>query len=478
MGKIVKFCTSCEEGFAEKFSFCPNCASELSAFEMKPVEGEEATESVDKAPPAAEPTPEVPASIASEVVETAPPAPVIEETVFEPVDLLADSPIEASSEADKFEIEVPEDDPVDFQSAEADRFDGKSVEEEVSEPVEEEFETVAAFTASAPEPIEPASYSNVASLDYLPARGGDDNYAVTVISERNTGTRNGLLLASCALIITGFFGIMVFSLFNNLDDIPALNEDPNLIAYLNDTPLAIEEREERKGDNKKDGGGGGGGKNEEKPASAGVRPPMMKNPTIAPSSTMTRVTNPELRIQAGIQGPIDEKQRIPGRYGVPGSLNQDASDGTGDGGGIGSGRGRGVGSGNGTGFGSGNGSGIGSGDGDGIGDGDGTGRRPRTAAPRRAPPSSGPSTPMVITSKPRPGYTEEARKASLTGTVRLRVTFNANGTIGSITPLTRLGNGLTEKAIAAARSIRFKPEMRNGRAIGVKKTIAYNFSIY
>ncbi|NNE97713.1 MAG: hypothetical protein HKN25_01700, partial [Pyrinomonadaceae bacterium] len=37
MGKIVKYCSSCDEGFAEKFSFCPNCANELSAYEMKPV---------------------------------------------------------------------------------------------------------------------------------------------------------------------------------------------------------------------------------------------------------------------------------------------------------------------------------------------------------------------------------------------------------------------------------------------------------
>ena len=41
MGKIVKYCTVCEEGFAEKFSFCPNCAASLSAFEMKPVGTEE-----------------------------------------------------------------------------------------------------------------------------------------------------------------------------------------------------------------------------------------------------------------------------------------------------------------------------------------------------------------------------------------------------------------------------------------------------
>ncbi|MBK6591054.1 MAG: hypothetical protein IPG22_22570 [Acidobacteria bacterium] len=37
MGKIVKFCSSCDEGFAEKFGFCPNCGQSLQTFEMNPV---------------------------------------------------------------------------------------------------------------------------------------------------------------------------------------------------------------------------------------------------------------------------------------------------------------------------------------------------------------------------------------------------------------------------------------------------------
>ena len=40
MGKIVKYCAACEEGFAEKFGFCPNCGENLQAFEMNPVQPE------------------------------------------------------------------------------------------------------------------------------------------------------------------------------------------------------------------------------------------------------------------------------------------------------------------------------------------------------------------------------------------------------------------------------------------------------
>ncbi len=193
---------------------------------------------------------------------------------------------------------------------------------------------------------------------------------------------------------------------------------------------------------------------------------------------MTRVTNPELRIQAGVQGPINETTRQEGRYGLPGSLNTDDSDGSGTGGGMGSGDGRGVGPGSGDGFGPGSNGGMGGGNSGGIGPGDGGGGgRPRTAG-NPPPVKSGPSAPMQILNKPRPGYTEAARKNNVTGTVRLRVTFNANGTIGSITPIKGLPDGLTEQAIAAARGIQFKPEMRNGSTIGVKKTVVFNFTIY
>jgi TonB family protein len=64
------------------------------------------------------------------------------------------------------------------------------------------------------------------------------------------------------------------------------------------------------------------------------------------------------------------------------------------------------------------------------------------------------------------------------GAVRLRITLLANGTVGSITPVTRLPHGLTERAIAAARGIRFKPKMVNGVPQSVVITRDYTFTIY
>ena len=492
MGKIVKYCQACEEGFAEKFSFCPNCASELTAFEMKPM--------ADVAEPSKPASPKVEKQAAEEAEVPHEPAkteehniPVTEQVVIPPSAQMSSEPKESIFEPlslgsdgiseDEPEIAAPDEPAI-------------LAEESIPEPPVEnepivkdaatEFETTPAYVKSVD--VEEEEESEERST-YVPATaaagaasGGSGDFGVTVISERNSGVKNGLLLAAFLLTIFTFGGAMVYSLFNNFSNVPPLVNDPNLIAYVNDTPLEVEEQELEEKDDDDSGGGGGGGKERPTPASEGVRPRMMKNPPpIPPSAERPPLTKPDLAIDTGIKGPIDEpKPKIRQRVGVPGGALGDPSDGTGSGGGVGSGRGTGVGSGRGGGAGSGSGGGLGSGSGGGIGDGGGRGRRARTAAtPKPRPPKpSGPTRGLQITSKPRPGYTEAARKNNITGSVRLRVTFNANGRIGSITPVSRLGYGLTEKAIAAARAMRFKPAVRNGSPYTVRKTIVFNFKIY
>src|SRR3982074_2916135 len=65
--------------------------------------------------------------------------------------------------------------------------------------------------------------------------------------------------------------------------------------------------------------------------------------------------------------------------------------------------------------------------------------------------------------KPEPQYTEEARKSDITGSVVLRVIFSDAGEVRSIQAIKTFPAGLPEKAIAAARQIRFIPATRNGR---------------
>ncbi|MGI9055531.1 MAG: energy transducer TonB, partial [Pyrinomonadaceae bacterium] len=168
-------------------------------------------------------------------------------------------------------------------------------------------------------------------------------------------------------------------------------------------------------------------------------------------------------------------------YGLPNSTNAFGSNGRGKGGGQGEGDGTGQGGGRGGGAGNGDGTGFGDGRGDGTGDGDGDGnnsRRARVNPEPKEPPSAGPSSPLNITYKPKPKYTDEARQKNITGNVRVRVTFSSSGQIGSVSPVSNLGYGLTEQAIAAAKQMKFEPQLQNGRPVTVTKVVVFTFTIY
>ncbi|MCA1590295.1 MAG: energy transducer TonB [Acidobacteria bacterium] len=84
----------------------------------------------------------------------------------------------------------------------------------------------------------------------------------------------------------------------------------------------------------------------------------------------------------------------------------------------------------------------------------------------------------MIVSKQRPGYTDAARQNNVQGSVTLRVTFLASGQVGGVSTISGLPHGLTEQAIAAAKNIRFEPEMVNGVARTVTRPVTFSFSIY
>ena len=85
---------------------------------------------------------------------------------------------------------------------------------------------------------------------------------------------------------------------------------------------------------------------------------------------------------------------------------------------------------------------------------------------------------VTILSKPQAKYTDAARANNTEGVVRLKVTLMANGEVGSIQPVTELGDGLTEQAIAAARQIKFEPKKLDGVPVSTTVTIDYSFDIY
>ena len=91
---------------------------------------------------------------------------------------------------------------------------------------------------------------------------------------------------------------------------------------------------------------------------------------------------------------------------------------------------------------------------------------------------SGPATtPVEITYKPNPVYTEDARQLKLEGEVLLEVFFGANGQLHVSRVVRGLGHGLDESALAAANLMRFKPALRNGLPVDSRAVVHVVFRL-
>jgi protein TonB len=86
--------------------------------------------------------------------------------------------------------------------------------------------------------------------------------------------------------------------------------------------------------------------------------------------------------------------------------------------------------------------------------------------------------PVVILAKPRPVYSDEARKLGLEGEVLVDVIFPASGSAVQVIRVTKgLGHGLDEAAIRAAQQIRFKPALQDGKPVDFPATVHIEFQI-
>lgn len=473
MGKIVKYCNTCEESFAEKFSFCPICGDPIKAFEMNPVEATADVEEiipVEVAFPIAEPI-EVESNEVIlkplQIVQVEEEITAAEVELPETIELLADEQV---IDFDEPEISLELDDEAGIDEIEpiakpkfAVSGAGSGLDGETSD---ETFNTTIDYSDY--RPID----SNSFSLDY-----DDDDFHVTVLSEKNVKERNLLLLGTMVIVLTLCVGVVIGSIFNHPLLVGAIGDD-ELVAFVpivEEVPMTVEDEKQQKED-EKGGGGGGGGRDEQTPISKGRLANQTPNPLINPD---TSIIQRKAELQQPIASTQGDQLRTPTdeRYGDPNSTLAKLSNGLGTGGGQGSGIGTGQGSGRGTG----QGSGIGSGSGSGIGDGTGSGRGTGGSGDNNDQPptrTAGPTKGVNILSKPEPKYTDDARKNNIQGQVTLRITFLSNGQIGSISPVSGLSFGLTEQAIAAARRITFEPAMRNGQPYSVTKTFQYRFAIY
>jgi TonB family protein len=87
------------------------------------------------------------------------------------------------------------------------------------------------------------------------------------------------------------------------------------------------------------------------------------------------------------------------------------------------------------------------------------------------------TTPVSITSKPSPQYTEEARRLHVEGEVLVQVVFSASGEVRVLHVVRGLGHGLDESAIQAARNVRFNPAQRNGQPVDSTATLHIVFQL-
>jgi TonB family protein len=435
--KTIKYCEACEETYTERFNFCRMCGTPLKAIEID-IHKEESAKSRESA------------SLELSLKQNLAASSSHSNTQHEQVEIFSAGFSNGTSS-------ISSTTPMNIKN-----FISKA----------EPLGLMSDIVIKENRTEETTSSDENNSVSYYDEK---ELYHLTFVEDKNTKNRNLLLLVAFILVTTAWTGGVLWSLFDKSFDLGDFgNYELASAVILEDSPMDIETEapEEMKKD--KGGGGGGGGREEPDPVSKGrLAPQTREQPLITPTKTIPQMDT-ELKMQAFTQGPERPTKVTEEPYGDPLSKSLKLSDGPGIGGGQGSGRGTGQGSGEGTGAGSGRGSGMGSGLGTGIGDGTGGGSNNDEAPAVK----KGPSKKLEVLFKPRPNYTDEARKAGIQGVVRLRVTFLADGTIGSIVPLNNLGYGLTEQAIIAAKQIRFNPELRDGRPVTVTRVVEYNFTIY
>jgi periplasmic protein TonB len=228
------------------------------------------------------------------------------------------------------------------------------------------------------------------------------------------------------------------------------------------------------------GGGGGGGLRQPKPAAraelkgrSSLRSPVRTEPK--PKKAEPKPEPPKPVESRPVEKPVDKPvvQAAPPVPPVTAPVAPVASEERNQAGVVeappsappsqGIGTGGGSGTGQGTGMGEGKGSGVGPGEGGGTGGG-----------PYR--PGSG-ITPPGLLREVKPQYTEEARRLGVEGDVVLEIVVKADGTVGPVTLLQRLGSGLDQRAIEAVRQWRFSPAKRFGTPVDVLVEVAVEFKL-
>jgi TonB family protein len=454
----MKQCSTCQEEFADKFSFCPVDGTPLNGFVAKTANTANTIE-----PPAADPEETIPSSPAVSENFAASDSIAASESV-------AENSASAAASGNEYHLTIIEDAGLSAR-----------LMKEVREAAHQSQLTWPEFKR------DPVGFSKRSVNTY------------SSMGWRFLSTPNVAIGISTALLLVLSLCVAIVAYDRYRASHPQLEADavnPDL-EYLGDITDIPEEQDKpdkgtagtAKGNGggskpkfEKPQGGGGGGREELKPASYGKLPQASLDipQVVAPDPHPPVIKNPSLPVAATIVAdptlfPPDTR---PIAYGDPKSRSTEVSSGPGTGNGIGNGTGGGVGPGEGGGVGPGRGGNTGGGDrrdgGGGPGGGGGGGGEDynRTFAPKDV------TQKARIISRPEPQYTEEARKNQISGTVVLRAVLGSNGSVTGIRAVSGLPFGLTEKAISAAHQIRFVPAQKDGRAVSQYIQIEYNFNLY
>src|ERR1041384_2598904 len=93
-----------------------------------------------------------------------------------------------------------------------------------------------------------------------------------------------------------------------------------------------------------------------------------------------------------------------------------------------------------------------------------------------APVSAQQAKELIILEKPSPELPDKYGTLDVSGTVKLKIEFLADGKIGDIQPVSSPHPLLTQRATEAAKRIKFSPEIKEGVAVTVEKTVEYEYS--
>jgi TonB family protein len=91
-------------------------------------------------------------------------------------------------------------------------------------------------------------------------------------------------------------------------------------------------------------------------------------------------------------------------------------------------------------------------------------------------PGNGVSAPVVVKDV-KPQYTADAMRAKVEGTVVLACVVKTDGSIGDVKVARSLDAGLDQEAIKAIKQWRFKPGLKDGKAVAVRVSIEMTFTL-